>query len=153
MSTSIAKKLRGLVTEVSVALPNKLLMTIDASNMVKTAQKLREMGFDHAKSVTGTDYPEENRLEIVYHVSSFENLELATFMLQVKTSVSRSDPKVSSLANIWPSAEYLEKETSDLLGVVFEGQSDQGRLLLPESFAGGPPLRKDFKIKTEGIDA
>lgn len=111
------------------------------------------MGFDHVKSVTGTDYPDENRLEVVYHVSSFENLDLAAFVLQIKTSVNRFDPNLPSVTGIWPSAEYLEREASDLLGIRFEGLSAKGRLLLPETFAGGPPLRKDFKIRTEGIDA
>jgi NADH:ubiquinone oxidoreductase subunit C len=39
------------------------------------------------------------------------------------------------------------------MGVIFEGQPSKGRLFLLDSFEGGPPLRKDFKIRTEGIDA
>lgn len=128
-------------------------MTVDATKIVEAAQKLRDLGFDHVKSVTGIDYPEENRIDVLYHVSAYEDLKLAKVILELRTSLDRSDPKIQSLLSVWPSAEYLERETSDLLGVNFEGQSASGKLMLPESFVGLPPLRKDFKIKTEGIDA
>lgn len=111
------------------------------------------MGFDHVKAVTGVDYLQENKMDVVYHASSYEDLELARFFVEVKASVNRSEPKLPTLTSVWPSAEYHERETTDLLGIVFEGHRAVGRLMLPENFEGGPPLRKDFKIKTEGIDA
>ena len=120
---------------------------------MEIAQKLNSIGFDHVKSVTGVDYPEEKKIDIVYHVSAFENTELAKFILELKTSVDRFDPRIKSLIKIWPSAEYPERETTDLMGVTFDGQPQKERLMLLENFEGGPPLRKDFKLKTEGIDA
>ena len=110
------------------------------------------MGFDHVKAVTGVDYPQENRINLIYHVSSYGNAELARIILEIRVSLDRSDPKVRTLSDVWPSAEYLERETADLMAVAFEGLDVTGRFLLPESFQGAP-LRKDFKIKTEGIDA
>lgn len=144
--------LRGVATSVTATSPTRLLITVDAAKLGETATKLRDLGFDHVKSVTGIDFPEENRIDVLYHVSAFEDLELAKAIVEVRTSLNRSEPKVQSLVDIWPSAEYSERETSDLFGVVFEGQPS-GRLLLPDSYVGLPPLRKDLKIKTEGIDA
>jgi len=152
LSSDISARLKTLAANIVVAALNRLLITVEAPKIVKAAQKLRDMGFDHVKSVTGIDYPEENRIDVSYHVSSFEDLELAKVILEIKTSLSRLEPKLHSLIEVWPSAEYLERETSDLLGVTFEGQPALGKLMLPESFVGVPPLRKDFKIKTEGID-
>jgi len=111
------------------------------------------MGFDHVKSVTGIDFPEEKKIDVVYHVSSFEDAELAQFILELKTSVDRLDPRIKSLIGVWPSAEFPERETTDLMGVTFDGQPEKERLMLMDNFEGGPPLRKDFKLKTEGIDA
>lgn len=153
MAGSLSEKLKEVATNVVVTAPNRLSITVDAPNLVGAAQKLRDLGFDHAKSVTGIDYPEENRIGVLYHVSSFEDLELAKVILEIRTSVSRSDPRLHTVVEVWPSAEYLERETSDLMGVAFEGLRASGRLMLPENFEGAPPLRKDFKIRTEGIEA
>ena len=111
------------------------------------------MGFDHVKSVTAVDLPQETRIEVVYHISSFLNGELAKVIFELRTSLDRQDPKIASVVGIWPSAEYPERETLDLMGVTFEGLPQKDRLFLMDNFEGGPPLRKDFKLKTEGIDA
>jgi NADH-quinone oxidoreductase subunit C len=145
--------LKELVTNVVTVSPTRLSITVTAPSIVETARRLKMSGFDHVKAVTGVDHPEENRIDMVYHVSSYENLELAKILLEIRTSLNRGDPRINSLVEVWPSAEYLERETSDLMGVIFEGQPSKGRLFLLDSFEGGPPLRKDFKIRTEGIDA
>ena len=138
---------------ISVISPTYLSTTVEPSKIVEIAQKLNSMGFDHVKSVTGIDFPEENKILVVYHVSSFEDDELAQFILELKTSVDRLNSRIKSLIEIWPSAEFPERETTDLMGVTFEGQPQKERLMLMDNFEGGPPLRKDFKLKTEGIDA
>lgn len=117
------------------------------------AQKLNLIGFDHVKSITGIDYPKDEKIELVYHISSFGTEELAKFILELKTILDRSKPQIESIIDIWPSAEYSERETTDLMGIIFLGQLQKDRLMLPENFSGGPPLRKDFKLETEGIDA
>ena len=132
--------------------PTCLSATVDATKIVEVAQKINSLGFDHVKSVTATDFLQENKIDIVYHISSFLNIELAKVILELRTSLDRQDPKIHSLIDIWPSAEYPERETLDLMGVTFDGLPQKERLFLMENFEGFP-LRKDFKIKTEGIDA
>jgi NADH-quinone oxidoreductase subunit C len=133
--------------------PTCLSATVDSSKILEVAHKLDSLGFDHVKSVTAVDYPQETKIDMIYHISSFLNADLAKFIFELKTSLDRQDPKIASVIDIWPSAEYPERETLDLMGVTFEGLPEKERLFLMDNFEGGPPLRKDFKLKTEGIDA
>ncbi len=119
---------------------------------MEAAHRIDSLGFDHVKSLTAIDLPQENKIDIIYHVSSFLDTELAKIILELRTSLDHQNPKIQSLIDIWPSAEYPERETLDLMGVTFEGLPQKERLFLPQNFEGGPPLRKDFKVKTEGID-
>jgi len=129
-----------------------LSATVDAAKLVEAAEKVNSLGFDHVKSVTAIDYQQENKIDMVYHISSFLNAELAKVIFELRTSINRQDPKIHSLIDVWPSAEYPERETLDLMGVTFDGLPQKERLFLMENFEGFP-LRKDFKLKTEGIDA
>lgn len=133
--------------------PTLLSASAERSKILEVARKLDSLGFDHVKSVTAIDLPQEMKIDIVYHISSFLEVELAKVIFELRTSLNRLDPKVASVIDIWPSAEYPERETLDLMGVTFEGMPEKERLFLMDNFEGGPPLRKDFKLKVEGIDA
>ena len=126
-------------------------MKTEAAKLHETASRLKQMGFDHAISVTGTDYPAEKRIELTYHISSYEK-ELVKVILTLKTWLEASQPKTRSLVDVWPSAEYHERETFDLVGVVFEGHPQLQRLMLGDDWKDQPPLLKSFKLKSEGIE-
>ena len=80
---------------------------------------------------------------------------LSKQILTLATRVPREDnpdpgndsTKLSSLYEIFPSVAFHERECFEMLGVYFEGNPDNRRLLLPEDWADIPPLRKDFDIK------
>ncbi len=74
--------------------------------------------------------------------------------LAVRVRVPRDNPRVPSVAEVWPTAEWHEREAYDLLGVVFEGHPDLRRILCPDDWVGHP-LRKDYVFPTEyeGIPA
>ncbi|AWR98309.1 NADH-quinone oxidoreductase subunit C [Acidianus sulfidivorans JP7] len=124
---------------------------INKDQIVNLANLLKNMGFDHVKSITGIDFPDQHKIQIVYHVSSYSNLDLAKIILAIKTYVPYEDPRIQSLTEIWDSAWTGERETYEMLGVIFVGHPDLRRLFLPEDFEGVYPLRKDFKIKLEGL--
>ena len=124
---------------------------VDKSQIVQVAEFLKSLGYDHVKSVTGIDYPETEELEVVYHISSYSNLDLAKTILALKTRTKYSDPRVPSLYPIWESAWIGERETYEMLGIIFEGHPELKRLFLPEDFEGVYPLRKSYKLKTEGL--
>ena len=121
---------------------------VSPENLVETALYLRNNhGFDHAESASGTDYPADNQIEINYHLGSYSNIDYYSYIVVLSTRVDRSDPKSNSLINIFPSVEYHERETYEMLGVYFLGHPRNERFLLPEDWADIPPLRKDFRIK------
>lgn len=113
---------------------------------------MKEIGFDHVKSVTVTDYSKDGYFEVVYHVSSYGNLELAKYIVALKTKTSTGELRVPSLSKVWENCTFLEREEYDLTGLTFEGHPRLERLLLPEDWDETPPLRKEYKLKMEGID-
>ena len=136
--------------------PNRIRIDVKKEDIIEIAEFIRDdLGFDHAESVTGVDYPEENEIEVVYHLGSYSHPSLAKQVLALSTRASREDipspgkdsTKLPSLRDIFYSVEFHERECFEMLGVFFEGHPDNRRLLLPEDWADLPPLRKDFKIK------
>ncbi|MEM4911788.1 MAG: NADH-quinone oxidoreductase subunit C, partial [Metallosphaera sp.] len=86
----------------------------------------------------------------IYHVSSYD-LNLGQVILALKTWATYKDPVVPSLLTVWGSVWTGERETYEMLGITFEGNPDMRRFFLPEDFEGVYPLRKSFKIRTEGL--
>ncbi|WP_231129023.1 NADH-quinone oxidoreductase subunit C [Candidatus Nitrosocosmicus hydrocola] len=121
---------------------------VKPENLVETALFLRNNhGFDHAESASGTDYPSDNEIELNYHLGSYSNTDYYPYIVILSARVNRDDPKSNSLINIFPSVEYHERETYEMLGVYFLGHPRNERFILPEDWADIPPLRKDFRIK------
>jgi NADH-quinone oxidoreductase subunit C len=128
--------------------PVRIKVETSPSNIVEVATYLRDsMGFDHAESASGTDYPKENQIEVNYHLGSYLREDLLAHIIVLTTKANRDDPRVPSLVRVYPSVEYHERETFEMLGVYFEGHPRMERFLLPEDWADIPPLRKDFRIK------
>ena len=127
-----------------------LRVTVPASKIKEEARKVRDVGYDHVKSVTGIDYPHDGVFKIIYHVSSYSDRQLSKSILTLEVEISRDNPQIPSLVDIWPSVKYVEAETSELFGIEFQGNSLK-KVMLPEDFEGFP-LRRDFKIPVEGIE-
>lgn len=149
----LIEEIQPLSLQASLVDERRIIVEYDRERIFELATKLRSLGFDHVKSVTGTDYPQEDVITVVYHTSSYRNPVFAGFIVTLKTSVERSNPRHPSLIEIWPSVEYLERETYELVGLYFEGHPRLDRLLLPPDYEGPPPLRRDFEIPEEGIEA
>ena len=128
--------------------PLRIKIQVDPQDIVGVANFLRDsLGFDHAESVAGTDYPKDNQIEVIYHLGSYTREELASHILWLTTRTNRDDARLPTLINVYKSVEYHERECYEMLGVYFEGHPRNERFLLPEDWADIPPLRKDFKIK------
>ena len=149
---------KGLVTQLSSQFgdkvkasyirPLRIKIYVDPANIVEVASFLRDsMGFDHAESVAGTDYPKDNQIEVAYHLGSYSRMDLGAHILLLATRTNRDDARLPTLINIYKSVEYHERETFEMLGVYFEGHPRNERFLLPEDWADIPPLRKEFRIK------
>jgi len=128
--------------------PLRIKIQVDPQDIAGVASFLRDsIGFDHAESVAGTDYPKENQIEVIYHLGSYSNEDLAPHIFWLATRTNRDDARLPTLINVYRSVEYHERECYEMLGVYFEGHPRNERFLLPEDWADIPPLRRDFRIK------
>ena len=146
----------GEKTEVEFVKPDRIRINVKKDNIKEVAEFIRDdLGFDHAESVSGVDYPEDKEIEVVYHLGSYTDPQLSKQILTLATRAPReNDPKpgndstrLPTLREIFYSVEFHERECFEMLGVYFDGHPDNRRLLLPEDWADLPPLRKDFSIK------
>ncbi|MGH2763598.1 MAG: NADH-quinone oxidoreductase subunit C [Thermoleophilaceae bacterium] len=98
-------------------------------------------------SVHGCDYlPDAPRLGVHYQLLSMER----TDRLNVKTRLGVDDPRLPSVVDLFPTADYQEREVYDMFGVVFDGHPDPRRILMPEDYEGFPQ-RRDFPMGGEPV--
>lgn len=102
-------------------------------------QKLKEAGFDYCLFVTASDYIKENRFEMVYALSNFQHGREVALV----ADVNRAEPAIDTVSDLWPTAEWHEREVFDLFGIKFNNHGDLRRILLDDSWVGHP-LRKDY---------
>ncbi|MGB9725478.1 MAG: NADH-quinone oxidoreductase subunit C [Fervidicoccaceae archaeon] len=120
--------------------------------LLPLAKQLKDKGYDHVISLSAVDYPKSNELHLVIHISSYTKRDLQPKVFELRVKLKKSEPKVPSLINIWPSVEFQEREAYEMFGIVFEGHPDLRNILLDqEEFSGVHPLLKDFKIPEEDI--
>jgi NADH-quinone oxidoreductase subunit C len=98
-------------------------------------------------SLHGCDYlPAEPRLGVHYQLLSMERVD----RLNVKTCVGVDDPRLPTVIDLYPTADFQEREVYDMFGVVFEGHPDLRRILMPEDYEGFPQ-RRDFPMGGEPV--
>jgi NADH-quinone oxidoreductase subunit C len=95
--------------------------------------------YDCLSNQSGVDYPKRGEIEVVCHLYSYVHFH----MVALKVATSRDDAKLPTLEGVWKTANWMEREIFDLLGVHFDGHTDLRRILMPEDWVGHP-LRKDF---------
>jgi NADH:ubiquinone oxidoreductase subunit C len=115
-------------------------VTVPPSGLYQLARQLREkdeLKFDFLFCITGVDYGID--LGVIYHLRS----TVYDHVVVIKTRTSdRKNPVIDSVADIWQTAEFHEREVFDLLGIKFNNHPDLRRLFLDNSW--GFPLRKDY---------
>jgi NADH-quinone oxidoreductase subunit C len=95
--------------------------------------------FDCLMNLSTVDWPKKNQIEVVYHLWSYRRKH--AFILKVQ--LDRAKPEIDSVEPVWKSADWLEREQYDLMGVTFRGHPDLRRIMLPDDWVGHP-LRKDY---------
>ena len=122
-------------------------LEVDRTNLVAVSRFLRDqLGFDLLSCISGVDMLDH--IETVYHVRSLTRGQL----LQIKIRLDHEKPEVDSVVSVWPTANWLERETYDLFGIKFTGHPDLRRMLLDDDFVGHPLLKSfrqvPFTVKT-----
>ncbi len=131
------------VFEMSGKLP---AFRLEADELHAACQKLREAGYDYLLMMTATDYPAENRFEMVYVLTNFSDAR----EIALVADVSRNEPVIASVSDLWETADWHEREVYDLFGVRFTNHPDLRRILLDDTW-DGHPLRKDYVDKVHNV--
>ena len=102
---------------------------------------------DHLADLTAVDYsayPGDTgpRFEVVYNLIS----TVYRHRIRLKVRVPEESPRVDTVSSIWQTANWHERETYDLMGIIFDGHPDLRRILMPEDWEGHP-LRKEYPLK------
>ena len=96
------------------------------------------LSFDSLMCLSGVDY--KDRFAVAYHLHSLS----LRHAVGLKAFLPRENPSLPTVDDVWPAANFQEREAFDLFGIVFEGSKDLRRILLPDDWEGHP-LRKDYK--------
>jgi NADH-quinone oxidoreductase subunit C len=118
------------------------------------------LGFDWLRCITGLDHIEDKQLTAVYDLHATGRPEKPDGMwtlrneIAIKIHVDRDAPHVPTVSDVWPTADWHEREAFDLLGIIFDNHPDLRRILCCEDWVGHP-LRKDYEFPMEyhGIPA
>jgi NADH-quinone oxidoreductase subunit C len=126
---------------------------VPREQIVEVMQMLRdhaELRFNFLMDLTAVDYlAREPRFDVVYHLASIEQQPRGSapsrlsHRLRVKIGVPEEPCEAPSIVEVWPGANWMEREVWDLYGIRFQGHPDPRRILLYEQFEGHP-LRKDY---------
>lgn len=126
---------------------NELVMCVDRSIIVPVCQQLRDdrdFQFNFLSYATAIDWSamkKTPRFEMIYQLLSLTK----THRMRVKAGVPEDDPAIDTVCTVWETANWLERETFDMFGIVFKGHPDLRRILMPDDWEGHP-LRKEFPL-------
>lgn len=141
-------------------------VAVEPARLVEVCTFLRDdprLRFELLNNISGVDYLEPDpkkaakagfdpHLELVYHLSSFtypgRRFTLKLVLPRWKDNKPGELPEVPSVAGVWRTADWHEREVYDLVGVFFTGHPDLRRILLAEDWVGHP-LRKDYEFPLE----
>jgi len=135
--------------------PTAIRPAIDDARIIRTTPDalrdelvaLRRDGYTMLLDVGGVDYlAREPRFDVVYHLLKLELNGTQAQRVRVLCGVPGADPVVPSVTDLWPSADWAEREVYDLFGVSFSGHPDLRRIQMPVEWEGHP-LRKDYPLR------
>lgn len=122
---------------------------VEAEHLLEFMQSLRDgpgLVFEMLTDLCGVDeLPADPRFDVIYHLRSLKTGEL----VRIKVRAKGDPPAVPSVVEVYPTANWHEREAFDMMGIRFEGHPDLKRILMPLEYEHHP-LRKDFPL--EGID-
>lgn len=151
LAETLLKKFPEAVLSVDIdTARSELTIHVAAPRIVEIARFLHDdpmACFDHLTDICSADYPDApQRFEVIYQLLSLPRGK----RIRLKARVPDDDPAIDSVTGIWRGAGFLEREVYDMMGIRFIGHPDLRRILLPDDYAEGHPLRKDFPTEGRG---
>lgn len=117
--------------------PRRLFMTSDKGSLLNLCKFLKDqLGFDQCSLVSGADRCD--RMQAIYHISSYSS----NITVEIVVDLPRDNPEIDSITPLWGGANWHERETYDMFGIVFTGHPKLERLLLPADYTFFP-MKKD----------
>ena len=123
---------------------DELTIFVARESIREACVRLKSQGLtDFLSDLTCADfYPREPRFEVAYHLLSIKRKE----RVRLKVVLSGDDAVMESITQVWPSANFFERELFDLFGIRFLGHPYLRRIMMPEDWEGHP-LRKDYPVE------
>lgn len=119
------------------------VLKIDRAVWLPIATALYAYGFNYLQCQGGYDAGPGEDLVSIYHLIQVQDNAKNPKEVRIKVFAPRADPRVPSVYWIWKAADWQERETYDMYGIVYEGHPNLKRILMPEDWVGWP-LRKDY---------
>lgn len=136
------ERFNELILGTSVLKDRRILIEVPPDKIKEVAEFAKKIGFKTPLSVGVVDYPSKG-FQLNYYLWSSDK----KIILTIRTLISRKNPTISSLTDVYDALRFHERESWEMFGVNFKGHPNLRRILLPEDWKGGFPLRKDFKPK------
>jgi NADH-quinone oxidoreductase subunit C len=126
---------------------DRATLLVNPAQVRPVVQRLHDKGYSFLASLHGVDYyPEEPRLGVIYELLDMTAVD----RISVKARVPSDLPNIESVIDVFPGADFPEREVYDMFGVVFDGHPDLRRILMPEDYEGFPQ-RRDFPVGGEPV--
>jgi NADH-quinone oxidoreductase subunit C len=128
-------------------------VTVEASNIRNALGALKDQGYRLLVFLTCVDHLVDAsrswsaRYELVYQLRNLETRE----QIRVRTFVDGEPPRIDSVHDLFPPANWDERETYDMFGIVFTDHPDLTRILMPDDWVGHP-LRRDYPVGGEPVE-
>lgn len=123
-----------------------LTISVEVEQIIPFLQFLKEdpqLRFNYLTDITGVHYPkQEKAFQVVYHVYNM----LQNLRLRIKVPISGPVPTVPTATNLWNGANWMERETYDFFGIIFEGHPDLRRILNMDELEVFP-MRKEYPLE------
>jgi NADH-quinone oxidoreductase subunit C len=122
---------------------SELTLTIVADEIRGAAATVQAAGYNFFEDMTAVDwFPSSPRFQLSYHILSHSLKE----RIRLRVLVDEQRSSVDSITQVWPSANYYEREVFDLFGLRFEEHPNLRRIMMPDEWVGHP-LRKDYPVE------
>lgn len=143
ISDKLKENFKDAILEVKIVSPADSYVKVNSNSWREIARYLRDdpsLKFDYLMCLSGVDYG-KGMLGTVYNIYSMTHKH----RVNIKIEVSSDTSEISTVADIWPTANWHEREVYDMFGIKFIGHPDLRRILMPDDWEGHP-LRKDYQV-------
>jgi len=124
----------------------EMTLTVPREKIVAACEAVKVAGYNFLEDVTCVDwYPSEPRFQITYHILS-HGLKQRVRLIAMVAEADAMGSAIDSIINVWPSANFYEREIFDLFGVRFNHHPNLIRIMMPDEWEGHP-LRKDYPVE------